>query len=398
MGRKKRILISCLGVFDAGGIDSALVNLLNEIHDRYDVTLYVASQHVSPNFSIPEDVKILRGSDYIHDIGVIRKWQREQSLPRKILRNIRRILRTYVFKSRVIERALNRLKVEGDYDVAIAFADYPYDEKNKKIFDFHIVENLVHADRKIAWMHNNPEKFGWTAELCEARLSGFDAIVSVSEANRELLGKICPKLRPKMRVVLNTYDIDSIMCKGAENVRCFQTDTNLKLVTVSRAVIDCKRPDRIVEVCSRLKADGVGGLEWKVVGGGDDLDALRAMARKAGVDGFLHFIGWTANPFPYMRQADALVLCSEYEAFGMVLREAQILGTPVFATDYPAAVEAIDNGLSGEICPNSTDGLYAMIKSVLENPSKLTRYREYIAKHPVDNSKALAQFKAVLER
>lgn len=398
MERKKRILISCLGVFDAGGIDSALVNLLNEIHDRYDVTLYVASQYVSPNFAIPENVKILRGSDYIHDIGVIRKWQREQSLPRKILRNIRRILRTYVFRSWVIERALDRLEVEGDYDVAIAFADYPYDEKNKKIFDFHIVENLVRANRKIAWTHNNPEKFGWTAELCEARLSGFDAIVSVSEANRSLLGKICPSLQSKLRVVLNTYDIDGIMCKGAEDVSCFETDTKLKLVTVSRAVIDCKRLDRIVEVCSRLKTEGLGGLEWKVVGGGDDLDALRAMARKSGVDGFLHFVGWTANPFPYMKQADALVLCSEYEAFGMVLWEAQILGTPVFATDYPAAIEAIAPGLTGEICPNSTDGLYTMIKSLLEEPSKLARYREYIAAHPVDNSKALAQFRAVLEQ
>lgn len=398
MERKKRILISCLGVFDAGGIDSALVNLLNEIHDRYDVTLYVASQYVSSNFSIPEDVKILRGSDYIHDIGVIRKWQREQSLPRKILRNIRRILRTYVFRSWVIERALDRLEVEGDYDVAIAFADYPYDEKNKKIFDFHIVENLVRANRKIAWTHNNPEKFGWTAELCEARLSGFNAIVSVSEANRELLGKICPKLRPKLRVVLNTYDIDGILRKGAENITCFKKEAKLKLTTISRAVLDCKRLDRIVEVCSRLKADGLRGLEWKVVGGGDDLETLRAMARKAGVDGFLDFVGWTANPFPYMKQADALVLCSEYEAFGMVLREAQILGTPVFATDYPAAIEALAPGLSGEICPNSTDGLYTMIKSVLENPSKLRRYREYIAKHPVDNSKALAQFRVVLER
>ncbi len=398
MERKKRILISCLGVFDAGGIDSALVNLLNEVHDRYDVTLYVASQYVSSNFSIPEDVKILRGSDYIHDIGVIRKWQREQSLPRKILRNIRRILRTYVFKSLVIERALDRLEVEGDYDVAIAFADYTYNEKDKRIYDYYIVRNRVRATRKIAWMHNNPEKFGWTAELCEARLNGFDAIVSVSEANRELLGRICPRLKPKMRAVLNTYDIDGIMCKGAKDVRCFETDTKLKLTTVSRAVIDCKRLDRIVEVCSRLKTEGLGGLEWKVVGGGDDLETLRAMARKAGVDGFLHFVGWTANPFPYMKQADALVLCSEYEAFGMVLWEAQILGTPVFATDYPASAEALAPGLSGEICPNSTDGLYTMIKSLLENPSKLRRYREYIAKHPVDNSKALAQFRAVLEQ
>lgn len=398
MERKKKILISCLGLFDAGGIDSALVNLLNEVHDRYDVTLYVASQYVSSNFSIPENVRILRGSDYIHDIGVIRKWQREQSLPRKILRNIRRLLKTYVFKSRVIERALDRLEVEGKYDVAIAFADYTYSEKDKKIYDYYIVRNCVRATRKIAWMHNNPEKFGWTAELCEARLSGFDAIVSVSEANRELLGKICPKLRPKLRVVLNTYDIDGILHKGSMEVQSFENDAKLKLTTVSRTVLDCKRLDRIVEVCSRLKAEGLGGLEWKVVGDGDDLETLRAMARKAGVDNFLHFVGWRSNPFPYMRQADALVIGSEYEAFPMVVSEALISGIPVLTTKYSSASEAIINGLSGEICPNSTDGLYAMIKSVLENPSKLIHYREYIAKHPVDNSKALAQFRAVLER
>ena len=389
---KRKILISCMGLYAGGGIDSALVNLIYALHEKYEITLFLAGRYHTSRYPLPDDVTVLKGSSYMHDVGVIRKWQREQGFFRRILRNLRRIFKSYLFKDRAIEWALDRLEIPGEYDVAIAFADYLYNIGGMKSYDFYIVLNRVNARRKIAWNHNNPAKLGWTKDFCESRLAGLDAIVSVSETNRRIFSEIAPSLKDRFRVVYNFYDIDKIRRDGAEEMKCFVSAGKLKLVTVSRAVIDCKRLDRVIRVCRRLKDEGICGIEWLIVGDGDDLEKLKRMAHDAGVEDMVRFAGWQKNPYPYMKQADALVISSEFEAFPMVVREAEVLGTPVLTTRYPSAHEAVEDGVSGEICVNSTDGLYEMIKGIFYGRDRLATYRDYLVNHPVDNTTAARQF------
>ena len=58
------------------------------------------------------------------------------------------------------------------------------------------------------------------------------------------------------------------------------------------------------------------------------------------------FLGQKANPYPYIRHADLLVLASDYEGFGRVIAESLICGTPVVSTDCPSGPRDI---LTGEL-------------------------------------------------
>ena len=56
--------------------------------------------------------------------------------------------------------------------------------------------------------------------------------------------------------------------------------------------------------------------------------------------------GFNSNPYPYMKNAKALVMSSDVEGFGLVLVESLILGTPVVSTNCPSGPSEI---LVGEL-------------------------------------------------
>ena len=60
--------------------------------------------------------------------------------------------------------------------------------------------------------------------------------------------------------------------------------------------------------------------------------------------------------------------------------------------------EAIEIGKQGEICYNSTEGLYSMVKRLLDEPSKLSLYRQYIKDNPVTNDISKKQFESIINK
>jgi glycosyltransferase involved in cell wall biosynthesis len=101
---------------------------------------------------------------------------------------------------------------------------------------------------------------------------------------------------------------------------------------------------RTLVVCGNLKpAKGyhiaVSALEHLpedhrlvVVGEGPLLDDLRRQARRGGVEHRVAFVGRKSNPHPWIRAADAVVIPSLWEGFGLVAVEAARAGRPIVAT------------------------------------------------------------------
>lgn len=393
----KKILISVTYIKDIGGVSTSIINLLNEIHDKYDITLVVPSKFISNNRPIPPNIKVITGSNYLHDIIPSRAMLSFQNLPRKVLRNSRRIINRLFLKEKGIEIALDKIIIPDEYDVAIAFADFVYNIEKKKCYDYYVVLNNVSAKKKIAWIHNNPTKLGWTKELILKEMSGFDSIVNVSKGCKQIFDSIIPEYTYKSVVAYNMYNIDKIKTDATVNINLYPQNNKLHIVTVARIQIEQKRIDRIVEVCKNLVNENITNFDWTLVGEGPDLPELKHQAEKAGLNDYIRFVGLKHNPFPYVKQADIFVQSSDYEGYGMTVKEAQILETPTFITNYIAASEVVENGVQGEICENSTEGLYKMIKSVINNPQKLEVYRQNLINSPVNNNLALEQFNNICE-
>jgi exopolysaccharide biosynthesis WecB/TagA/CpsF family protein len=89
-----------------------------------------------------------------------------------------------------------------------------------------------------------------------------------------------------------------------------------------------------------------------VVGEGEDEPALRRFACEAAIAHAVAFVGYQANPLPWIRHAYALVLSSRYEGLGNVIVEALACGTPVIATDCPhGPSEILRAGSLGRLVP-----------------------------------------------
>ncbi len=100
--------------------------------------------------------------------------------------------------------------------------------------------------------------------------------------------------------------------------------------------------------------------------------ALKA-ANKFGVANRVIIKGFQANPFPWIKNAKALVLSSDFEGFGLVLVESLICGTPVVSTDCPHGPSEIMTGeLARFLVPcRNPKALANKIDEVLVSPPSL---------------------------
>jgi glycosyltransferase involved in cell wall biosynthesis len=95
---------------------------------------------------------------------------------------------------------------------------------------------------------------------------------------------------------------------------------------------------------SRLMILGNGPLEAE----------LRQLAAELQITDAVAFVGFVANPLPYMREAAAFLLTSHYEGFGNVVVEAMGCGTPVVAFDCSfGPAEILAHGQYGRLIPPS---------------------------------------------
>lgn len=381
---------------DIGGISTSILNLLNEIHGEYDITLCTTENYISPHVTIPADVHILKGSSIIGDSINYRLLLNGQNIVRKAWRMFVRLIRRKLGMRFIIDCGLKQIKVPNVmYDVAIAFSNDIY--RGGMISeggDYDLIVRKVNAKRKVAWMHNDLKKEGYDYDICLRVFRDFDAIVNVSKDNKALFDSVIPEYAIKSYVVYNTYDINRIV-NSAQEPNPYKNDGKLHLVTVARVGIRQKRIDRIVETCKRLKEEGISNFTWIIVGDGVERASLEKLSVDYGLADILKFVGLKTNPYPYMFYADTFILTSAYEGYGMTIKEAQILGCPTLVTNFGPAHEAVKDGIEGRICDNSTEGVYEMVKNVLQHPEKLDSYRNYLKDHPITNEVAIAQFKEV---
>ncbi|KZE33481.1 glycosyltransferase [Crenobacter luteus] len=167
----------------------------------------------------------------------------------------------------------------------------------------------------------------------------------------------------RVETIPNPFDLDAIRALAAEPC---PLDGTPFLVHVGR-FHPVKRHDRLFDA---VRLSGYAG-RLALIGDGPpaEHDRLRAQARAAGLEERVVFAGFSANPYPWLRAADALVLSSDSEGFGNVLVEALACGTPVVSTDCPFGPAAILSGeLARGLAPLDAEGLAGTIRAVLADP------------------------------
>lgn len=362
---KKRIIIM-MYYMHCGGVERALVDLLKNINPaEFEVDLFFLEKKGELLCEIPEYVNQLE-----LDVSPLqREMIRAQSikqLPKNIifwkkpLHTADMMLRFAKYKCKHVRvpaycAAMEYLHM-NEYDIALDFHGY----LSATTF---VLAKKVKAKKKFTWIHSEMLVRG--IEGFWDYLQNFDGIFCVSEVCRQLTTAKLPRYPEKaIRLFPNFLDTERIL--SLSKVPCEKKMGNgeVTLLTVGR-LDPAKGYDMAIDAAQLLVQNGVD-FRWYFCGEGDQRSALEEKIQSLNLQERVILLGYSDNPYAYMKNCDIYVQTSMHEGYGLTVLEALLLGCAVISTPVPCALEEIqdgDNGLIVEKTPESiADGIQRLIR------------------------------------
>ncbi len=123
--------------------------------------------------------------------------------------------------------------------------------------------------------------------------------------------------------------------------------TTIKLCIVG-VVKEKKGQHLVIGAVAKLKEQGIK-VDLLIIGDGSPgyTKKLKKLSKELGVEDSIKFMGIIDNPYPYIKQSDAVIVASHNEAFGRVAAESMAIGTLVIGSDVGGTSELIEYGKSG---------------------------------------------------
>jgi len=187
--------------------------------------------------------------------------------------------------------------------------------------------------------------------VAEQALRKADSVMAISEYTRtELLKR--NRLAPD-KVKLFPCSLDPYW--NAEGFTSASLPSIPKLLTVCRLTKDdaYKGVDSVIKSLPAVVKD-CGPVSYRIVGGGDDVPRLKALADELRVSSYITFLGELSDSElrEEYRNCSLFVMPSEKEGFGIVFLEAMAYGKPVIGGAHGGTTSVIEHGESGLLVNN----------------------------------------------
>ena len=128
-----------------------------------------------------------------------------------------------------------------------------------------------------------------------------------------------------------------------------------------------KGVDEFFTAAKTIKAELGEKVAFDVVGFYED--AYKETVDQLVADGVINFHGFQTDVHPFYKAADCVVLPSYHEGMSNVLLEAAASGRPLITSDIPGCREAVEDGVSGYLCPaRDADALYEAMQRFVDLP------------------------------
>ena len=370
----KKKLLFVVHTLQIGGAEKILVNILKYISKRkYDITVLA----LVDDGVFVDEVKNIEGVTYKYVFKSYFKKARanKESKFHKIATNIMSsIWKRYLKKLKYNSRELYEKYVDEKYDVEIAFLE-------GKVSKFVSSSNNKDS-RKIAWIHTDIN-IGTNSIFIDDEdekncYNTFDKVVCVS---REVRNRFIQKTGRDNNVLvqINPVDCLDILEKAKEELTIKKNNDVPVVCTVGR-LVQVKGYDRLLEVHKRLIDEGIMHELW-IVGDGVERKKLEDYIRKNKLEKSARLMGYSNNPYKYVKNSDIFVCASRIEGLSTVIVEATILEKVIVSTDCPGAKEILgDDNECGMVVENDAVGIYEGLKAVLTDKELEKKYQENIKK------------------
>lgn len=299
-----------------GGIQKALVNILNEIdYNRCQVDVYLFDENCFFNLPRHDNLKVI-------------------------------FLKPYFWLNRLVYFELLRrfapvTAADKEYDVAVDFNSY---RNECAVGAFNI-----NAKKRIMWIHNDVEikkkneiKYRILWHFFKNKFKYFDEFAAVSPGIIDGFRRESGIYDKKITAIPNHIDTAEIFEKVKDKTS-FTADENFYNVCTMGRICHQKGFDILMEYMAQVKKRRAD-IRLYVIGDGPDRKKLADQIASLGLSETVTLLGNMPNPFPAMNKMDGFVLTSRYEGQGLVIWEAKTLGLEVFITKN---LEKYNPGIKG---------------------------------------------------
>ena len=372
-----------------GGVQKSLSNLLWSLDPaKYEVTLLLFAKDGAYLDDLPDHVCVKEVQGPFRYLGKSQgehKHNRKDMLIRGFLAALSRLCGRRVAVGWML---WFQPRLKGHYDCAVSFL---HNGRREAFYggvqDY--VLRCVDADRKVAFLHGDYGSCGANHPANNRMMARFDAVAACSDGCHQAFLKALPHLGERCLTVRNCHRYDEIVELALENPPAYAAGA-VHAVLVARLTHE-KGVERAITAVAHTVHSGVS-VHLHIVGDGPLLGDLQQQVVQEGLTDVVHFHGEQANPYPYIQQADLLLVSSYHEAAPMVIDEARCLGVPVLSTKTISAKEMVTEAQAGWVCDNSQEALNEALCRVARDREALTAVREHLMQNRATNESALEQF------
>src|SRR5690606_3457767 len=320
-----------------GGAEKVLVNLLNSMDtEKYDIHLLTYFEEGVNRNNLTPAIK----QRYIFK-KVFRGWSVLQKL--------------------FSPRQLYKLFISEKYDVIIAYLEG---------VPTRMVSGCPHKQTKlVSWLHIDLKNFGIekiyrsVTEMKQC-YSKFDRVVAVSNRALESFFEQCSLDRKYGEVIHNVVDTALVITNGEQPLSDhLLSEDRINICSVGRLTRQ-KGYKRLLQALSKIVTD-YPKIHLYLIGTGELKEELEKQVATLKIDNYISFLGFQQNPHKFVSKCDLFVCSSFEEGYSTAVTESVILRTPVLTTACAGMDEILDNGETGMIVENSTEGIYQGLVALL---------------------------------
>ena len=206
-----------------------------------------------------------------------------------------------------------------------------------------------------------------------------DGVIACSHHMRDEVVQLFASRPDHVSVIANGIDVQrwSADPEHTAHAREIHAPTGPLVVFVGRLEWE-KGAQTLIDALPRLRRR-IPGLRAVIAGRGGHADELRRQVRARRMGGAIDFVGWLPEPELHglISAADALVVPSLYEPFGMVALEGAALGAPLAVARTGGLAEFVDDGVTGRVfTPGDVESLADAVTTAIRDPESSRRMAE----------------------
>ena len=335
--KKKDLLFTSVNL-DIGGIEKALVNLVNRIDsNKYNIEI------------ILEDKK---GSllDQINK-NIIVKELKVSNNSNILIRKITNYLRKLSFK------IINY----HNYDFSCCYGTYSYSSSKLALIGSSNNSFYVHSDYRNVYKDDKDFYNFFNSR----NINNYKYILFVSNESKNGFIEKYKDLKNRCHVFNNFINTDEIIKLSKDKIK--EKTKNKLLVFVGRLDESSKKITRQINLIKELD-----NIDLWIIGDGPDKDKYIKEVKDLKLTDRILFLGRKNNPYPYMNKADYILLTSDYEGFPVTYLEAITLNKRIITT-IPTSDDIVDINDYGDVISKDKDKMIKEVKKIIKEDKKVEK-------------------------